>query len=147
MCKLTFLGCLPPYFTFFDTCVLMKCVLETKLKGKMGEPSNSDVAAATTTRNSLECIVCRDAFRKLKLLSCEHSFCNGCLARLIERGKIRCPYCRRETALTEFGVEDLPGQFGGTLQCCECEKQADMKQTSWCSYCKLILCRYEYSKL
>lgn len=90
---------------------------------------------------SLECLVCSDNFAKLKQLSCRHAFCRSCLREIERFGKIKCPYCRQETQLSAFGVDDLRSQFGGQLQCSDCQQNdVEMKDGVWCRKCTSILC-------
>ncbi|KAM9324288.1 E3 ubiquitin-protein ligase RNF183 [Gastrophryne carolinensis] len=64
-----------------------------------------------------ECPVCwnpyNNTFRTPKLLTCRHSFCMECLARLSlatrHHNRLQCPLCRQSTALHhDQGVTDLP---------------------------------------
>lgn len=55
---------------------------------------------------------------------------------------IRCPYCRQETTLSAFGVDELVSIFGGKLCCSECAAdQVALRDARWCPACRLILCQ------
>ena len=64
----------------------------------------------------LECPVCCELFDDQnispRILSCGHSFCTGCLERLLTTGdKIPCPTCRDEVNVPQAGVAGLPKNF------------------------------------
>ena len=62
----------------------------------------------------LECPICCERFddRNLcpRLLSCGHSFCSGCLERLLNGDTINCPTCRIEISVPA-GVKGLTKNF------------------------------------
>lgn len=84
--------------------------------------------------------MCRDSYRKLKQLQCRHAFCNTCLEKIERYGRIKCPYCRQETNLSAFGIVDLTSQFGGRLQCTDCNSNVELHDSLWCPDCVSILC-------
>ena len=64
----------------------------------------------------LECPVCCELFDDQnispRILSCGHSFCTGCLERLLTaHDKIPCPTCRDEVNVPQAGVAGLPKNF------------------------------------
>lgn len=89
---------------------------------------------------SMECNVCRDSYRKLKQLQCRHSFCPSCLEKIERHGRIKCPYCRQETALSAFGIGDLISQFTGRIECTDCSCNVELHESLWCPECVAILC-------
>uniref|UniRef100_A0A915HKF4 RING-type domain-containing protein n=1 Tax=Romanomermis culicivorax TaxID=13658 RepID=A0A915HKF4_ROMCU len=103
---------------------------------------------------SLECAICRDSYGKLKRLKCRHAFCGHCLRKIESYGRIKCPYCRQltlapsencntfheDTQLSPFGVDHLFSQFGGRVQCTDCEADVPLHDGSWCAQCQSILC-------
>ena len=106
----------------------------------------------------LECGICLDQYKDPKLLSCFHVFCKECLEPLVlqEEGQsiIRCPNCRRATAVPPQGVSGLQSDFHAhhlfeikdTLtkakephktQCEKCEKST---ATGFCRDCGKFVC-------
>ncbi|MGH0163489.1 UNVERIFIED_CONTAM: hypothetical protein FKN15_045050 [Acipenser sinensis] len=90
----------------------------------------SDVVGKTNTSCSasedpgcdsseLDCTVCfcpyDNVFKAPKVLSCHHTFCLECLARMnvssVENKTLVCPLCREETQLTGKGLPDLPNNL------------------------------------
>ncbi|XP_038077512.1 tripartite motif-containing protein 2-like [Patiria miniata] len=60
----------------------------------------------------LKCTICCKRFTEPKLLDCLHSFCRKCLeeqrqVQQINGLRIICSLCKRETSLTETGIEGL----------------------------------------
>ncbi|KAL9958094.1 hypothetical protein ACROYT_G035063 [Oculina patagonica] len=45
------------------------------------------------------------------MLSCQHSYCKKCLERLVTRGEITCPGCRKKTKVPSCDVKSLPSNF------------------------------------
>ena len=107
----------------------------------------------------LECGICLDQYKDPKLLSCFHVFCKECLERLVlqEEGQsiLRCPNCRRATAVPPQGVSGLQSDFHAhhlfeikdTLtkakephktQCEKCEKST---ATNFCRDCGKFVCK------
>ena len=106
----------------------------------------------------LECGKCHDQYKDPKLLSCFHVFCKECLEPLVlqEEGQsiLRCPNCRRATAVPPQGVSGLQSDFHAhhlfeirdTLtkakephktQCEKCEKST---ATGFCRDCGKFIC-------
>ncbi|XP_035692661.1 keratin, type I cytoskeletal 9-like [Branchiostoma floridae] len=65
--------------------------------------------------DSLECQICRQSKRRLKVLSCFHSFCQQCLEKFLKKQKVKteldCPTCRSKTLLLDGGVAGLKDNF------------------------------------
>lgn len=61
----------------------------------------------------LICRVCEGQYRRPKLLSCFHSFCNDCLETNLDRSQIGpgqaflCPICKTRCIVPEKGVRDM----------------------------------------
>ena len=109
----------------------------------------------------LECPVCCEPFDDQnicpRILSCGHSFCTGCLERLLTvDNKIPCPTCRDEVYIPQAGVAGLPknfallniinanvttqheeGESSYTCEACEDKHPA----TSFCLNCKEDMCK------
>ena len=65
------------------------------------------------TADHLHCSVCLEHYkgRNPRLLSCHHSFCEGCLMELVKHGQISCPSCREMTAVRDGDVTNLTMNF------------------------------------
>jgi len=63
------------------------------------------------TTEALSCPVCRRLFKNPKYLSCYHFYCEECLVKIVERSKITCPECRKETIVSVGGVKGLQNNF------------------------------------
>ncbi|CAH1242928.1 TRIM2 [Branchiostoma lanceolatum] len=63
----------------------------------------------------LECQICLQSYRRPKVLSCLHTFCQECLELLIKRQEkqheLECPTCRTKTELPGSGVAALKDNF------------------------------------
>lgn len=61
----------------------------------------------------LKCSICLDTYTDPKLLQCSHAYCKDCLEHLAGKKKksLTCPTCRKEMALLDKGVADLPPAF------------------------------------
>ena len=67
---------------------------------------------AKTLEDLVECAICMETLEKPKILSCAHSFCLSCLESLpIIAGHLRCPTCRKKTAVDKKGVQRLTDDF------------------------------------
>ena len=105
----------------------------------------------------LTCSICFERFddRNLcsRLLSCGHSFCSGCLERLIYGNAINCPTCRN-AVFVPAGVAGLPKNFalldivnaapqherdGGSHYCEACDGEQH-PATLCCLDCKEDMC-------
>ena len=58
-----------------------------------------------TLGEKLECAICLDQYKEPKVLSCLHSYCRGCLEKLVkrvgEKCTVKCPECCSETEVTK----------------------------------------------
>ena len=61
--------------------------------------------------NLLTCAVCYEMYKRPKYLSCHHSYCEECIAKLVKESKIICPECRETSDAPPGGVKDLPNSF------------------------------------
>jgi len=75
---------------------------------------------ASSTSKSLECPICFDQFAgdvkgasadlQPRILRCGHTFCTGCLKRIVPRqGSIRCPKCHQLTPFSK--IDDVTINF------------------------------------
>ncbi len=60
-----------------------------------------------------ECVVCSEAYqaegdKRPKLLPCSHTYCLGCLRRLINYSVLSCPECRTTHRVPQGGAEAFP---------------------------------------
>ncbi|XP_078614316.1 uncharacterized protein LOC144883596 [Branchiostoma floridae x Branchiostoma japonicum] len=108
----------------------------------------------------LECQICLQPYRRPKVLSCLHSFCQQCLEELLKKQKVKteldCPTCRSKTLLPDGGVAGLKDNFfveslkdtvnvhkkltneGESLVCGSCETKSGAE--SFCTECGEFLC-------
>ncbi|XP_078582010.1 uncharacterized protein LOC144865290 [Branchiostoma floridae x Branchiostoma japonicum] len=108
----------------------------------------------------LECQICLQPYRRPKVLSCLHSFCQQCLEELLKKQKVKteldCPTCRSKTLLPGVGVAELKDNFfveslkdtidvhkkltneGESLVCGSCETKSGAE--SFCTECGFFLC-------
>ena len=119
---------------------------------------------AMASAEVLECPVCCELYDDQnicpRILSCGHSFCTGCLERLLTQAadnKILCPTCRNEVNVPPAGVAGLPKNFAllnitnanvtpqheeaveclYTCESCDVEHPA----TSFCLNCQEDMCK------
>eukprot|EP00808_Paulinella_micropora_P009723 g37211.t1 len=106
--------------------------------------------------SSFERSICFERFddEKLcpRLLSCGHSFCSGCLEKLLKHDAVTCPTCRKDAPVPK-GVHGLPKNFAlldvlaapkrkeddAVRICNACDEQHPA--TSWCLECNENLCK------
>ncbi|XP_019639721.1 PREDICTED: E3 ubiquitin-protein ligase TRIM71-like [Branchiostoma belcheri] len=108
----------------------------------------------------LECQICLQPYRRPKVLSCLHSFCQQCLEEVLKKQKVKteldCPTCRNTTVLPGGGVAELKDNFfveslrdtvdvhkklaneGESLVCGSCEAKSGAE--SFCTECGDFLC-------
>ncbi|XP_078614340.1 uncharacterized protein LOC144883618 [Branchiostoma floridae x Branchiostoma japonicum] len=108
----------------------------------------------------LECQICLQPYRRPKVLSCLHSFCQKCLEEVLKKQKVKteldCPTCRSRTLLPGGGVAELKDNFfveslkdtvdvhkkltneGESLVCGSCETKSGAE--SFCTECGDFLC-------
>ena len=63
------------------------------------------------TAEHLSCPVCHQLFKNPKFLPCYHSYCEGCLEKIMVRSKITCPECRQEAIVPTGGVKNFQSNF------------------------------------
>ena len=119
---------------------------------------------ATSTEELTPCIVCFEPFRDPQLLPCQHTFCGGCVNRITNAGRIKCPKCNQISPTDHvqpdfrLGVfldalakqaEDLTGvkaskeqrqsnESAGKL----CDLCEDQPVAHWCNDCSEWLCEH-----
>ena len=83
------------------------------------------------------CEVCLENMlnRNPRLLSCIHSFCTECLAKIMKNGTIVCPTCREETVVPNNDVNLLKVNF--MLQ--KMKEHMDKMHSSKTLFCQLCL--------
>ncbi|XP_019639205.1 PREDICTED: keratin, type I cytoskeletal 9-like [Branchiostoma belcheri] len=108
----------------------------------------------------LECQICLQPYRRPKVLSCLHFFCQQCLEEFLKKQKVKteldCPTCRNKTVLPDGGVAELKDNFfveslrdtvdvhkklaneGESLVCGSCEAKSGAE--SFCTECGDFLC-------
>ena len=63
----------------------------------------------------LTCPVCYELYKQPKYLPCYHSYCEGCLVKLVVQSNtnsnITCPECRKTSDIPSGGVKQLPNNF------------------------------------
>ncbi|KAI8520796.1 hypothetical protein Bbelb_005500 [Branchiostoma belcheri] len=110
----------------------------------------------------LQCKICLEPYRRPKVLSCLHTFCQECLEQLHKRQgelqRLECPTCRDKTELPGSGVSALKDNFfveslkdavklhktvseteGERAVCGLCELGEEPVK-SYCVECKELLC-------
>ena len=94
-------------------------------------------------QQTIECSVCIQLYdgtsRKPRMMSCGHTYCEECLAKLYNKPDIRCPTCRKRE--TRRNMRNLPLNYSIIslidVICQECNEYANC--LSECSYCDLKL--------
>ena len=115
------------------------------------------IMAEKDESDDLTCTVCLEEFREPKLLPCCHTFCKGCLERILEKSRqkkrLSCPQCRAEHEVTESGPSALLTDFT-VLQAFRIRRLTTMRKScgmcsgegvqpvSFCEACEEYLCGY-----
>ena len=105
----------------------------------------------------LTCTVCLEEFKEPKLLPCCHTFCKGCLERILEKcsekKRVSCPQCRAEHEVTGSGPSAFLTDFT-VLQAFRIRKLTTKRNScgmcssegvppvSFCEECEEYLCGY-----
>ncbi|XP_038074577.1 protein PML-like [Patiria miniata] len=122
----------------------------------MAEGGVTDLVLDETQKELQECPICYTEYKDPRMLDCSNSFCLKCLQELkLTQNKdvksIVCPLCQKETALTEAGVDMLPGGSkdvnqqeqtegqGLKVMCQACDEENEA--ISRCVDCKHYLCQ------
>ena len=114
-----------------------------------------------------KCPICLEVFKNPKSLPCLHSFCLHCLQQhwkdKCPKDEVPCPVCRKELAIPNEGLEELPHNFflqnmidsrealgkpAGEALCESCENDSDETEgnipvaTMYCVDCNQKLCKH-----
>ncbi|XP_078582448.1 E3 ubiquitin-protein ligase TRIM56-like [Branchiostoma floridae x Branchiostoma japonicum] len=119
---------------------------------------SADAILSKISGDFLECTICLEPFKDPKVLPCLHTFCEGCLKKLVAQDKVKfsCPTCRTETVLPKGGVASFKNNFfvqslsdtvqthkslvskeGDKVQCDNCEEDG---ASQGCVVCEEFLC-------
>ena len=103
---------------------------------------------------NLECSICLNIFDDPKILSCSHTFCKGCLTRLLESqpnaSELPCPVCREITNVpsgntthlqSNIALRSLIDNVRSQHQLCtNCNLQGANEAIFYCQECGKYLC-------
>lgn len=110
--------------------------------------SETDMDTEKMLKKCLICAVCEDVYRKPKTLTCQHSFCKGCLNKHFKRHKIMsCPSCGEATQLPlrdnlflEMLLQESKKLAELKTACCMSCKKSTKTAKKACMQCSLLLC-------
>ena len=81
-----------------------------------------------------ECPICTETLRDPRVLSCQHTFCLGCLEQygkqnaMLPRNKMSCPLCREKCVIPSGKFSNLPKNFV-IDQLLDARKASDINET------------------
>ncbi|XP_077990018.1 uncharacterized protein LOC144444469 [Glandiceps talaboti] len=120
------------------------------------DESDDDGVRKSLKDDLLTCQLCFEVYTSPKVLSCQHSFCEGCLQRWVDTnyGRLVCPCCRKQVALPVGGVKGLASNTtlrgllehlerpkenlkAGSVPCDTCTSRAAKKR---CVECEQYMC-------
>ncbi|XP_022794828.1 tripartite motif-containing protein 45-like [Stylophora pistillata] len=87
------------------------------------------------------CAICLEQFKEPKVLPCLHTYCKGCLVKLLKYPDhiVTCPECRQDVKITEGDVEKLQSNFWVnnfmTLLSMQDSNMASSQNTLLCDHC------------
>ncbi|XP_077984810.1 E3 ubiquitin-protein ligase TRIM71-like [Glandiceps talaboti] len=111
--------------------------------------ASKDLKSPEIDENFLTCGICSERYKSARRLPCLHSFCEQCIGRLVDSGRVCCPLCRTQHDISKGGVVELPtdpmicdflkqmDKPAGS-QCGGCDKQGST--TKYCLECIVELC-------
>nr|XP_054775340.1 E3 ubiquitin-protein ligase TRIM31-like [Lytechinus pictus] len=121
-------------------------------------------ALEDTIAQSLECSICASTYTDPKILPCSHTYCKGCLDKLLKfshennqnNQRIRCPVCRTETNVPNQDVSKLPTNLAlrniiedmkkQHQPCTNCKSDDNPHAVMYCQDCGKYLCTTCHNK-
>ncbi|XP_012663291.1 E3 ubiquitin-protein ligase TRIM56 [Otolemur garnettii] len=89
----------------------------------------------------LACKICLEQLQMPKTLPCLHTYCQDCLAQLVEGGHVRCPECRETVPVPPTGVAAFKTNFfvNGLLDLVKARGSGDLRMGKpACALCPLV---------
>ncbi|XP_077990214.1 tripartite motif-containing protein 2-like [Glandiceps talaboti] len=86
----------------------------------------------------LSCTICLEEYKNPKVLPCDHTFCQECLIKIVEReGRLQCSVCDKSCELPDTGVPGLKTNFfmNSLLDIVERCQPTDVSEPGLCEGC------------
>lgn len=110
-------------------------------------------------KDELTCSLCLDIYEDPKRLPCDHVFCRKCLQSLALKNtseSIKCPICRKDTAVLSCNVDTFPtayqsnslkelylkSQKANNAAVPTCEIHPSQPLDFYCKSCNNLVCSY-----